>query len=244
MAPRGVTRAPRQVTVESHSGPTVGLVTIRTPSGTTPPRLFIAAKAPRPGFAKTRLGAVVGHEQAARLYAAFLADLGTRFPQAGWYVTPGDAWPEIAAGAGADGQEVLVQPVGDWTERQRHLLREVSPALLMASDSPQLAPAYVEAASDALTTHDLVLGPTEDGGYALIGLRRWHDVLGGVTMSQEDVLDRILRRARDLGLRVHLLPPTYDVDEVRGLDRLREEVRHRDDLPATAAALEEVLVGV
>ncbi|MBI2323280.1 MAG: hypothetical protein HYU88_14575, partial [Chloroflexi bacterium] len=70
--------------------------------------LYIAAKAPRVGFAKTRLGEAVGQAQAVALYAAFLRDLAARFADApfpvGWYVTPPDAWSEIAPLVHVDGQ--------------------------------------------------------------------------------------------------------------------------------------------
>jgi glycosyltransferase A (GT-A) superfamily protein (DUF2064 family) len=62
--------------------------------------LYIAARAPRPGFAKTRLGKTIGHEAANMLYTAFLQDLAARFAAApfpiGWYVTPEDAWETVA----------------------------------------------------------------------------------------------------------------------------------------------------
>ncbi len=225
----------------------------RTTSQGAARRLFIAAKAPRPGLAKTRLGSGIGQDRASALYAAFLTDLGARFPEAGWYVTPDDAWSEIAPlvrpGRLSCPAPVRVQAGGDWTERQRHLLWTLTaegadPVVLVASDSPHLTATYVEAAFAALTEHDLVLGPTEDGGYALIGLRRWHDVLGGLRMSTGDVLERIVDRARALRLRVHLLPPTFDVDEVSDLHRLHDEIARRADLPATAAALAGVAAGV
>src|SRR5215218_3241526 len=61
--------------------------------------LYIAARAPRPGFAKSRLGRAIGQRQAVHLYAAFLRDLAARFARApftvGWYVTPADAWAEL-----------------------------------------------------------------------------------------------------------------------------------------------------
>src|SRR5688572_26357191 len=89
--------------------------------------LYIAARAPRPGFTKSRLGRAIGQLQAATLYAAFLRDLATRFAHApipvGWYVTPGDAWPELAPLVEHTGMSgpVIPQGAGDWTERQAAL---------------------------------------------------------------------------------------------------------------------------
>jgi hypothetical protein len=86
--------------------------------------LYIAAKAPRIGLAKTRLGNSIGHEAAIALYKAFLQDLAARFAGTpfgcGWYVTPPDAWPEIAPLVTPCGKtRVLFQGDGDWTKRQR-----------------------------------------------------------------------------------------------------------------------------
>lgn len=84
--------------------------------------------------------------------------------------------------------------------------------MLIASDSPHLGIEVGAAAFQALEDHDLVLGPTYDGGYALIGVRGGHDVLDGIEMSRSDVVDRIRARAHALNLRTAMLPATFDVD--------------------------------
>ncbi|MGH7869542.1 MAG: hypothetical protein ACREP9_18395 [Candidatus Dormibacteraceae bacterium] len=79
--------------------------------------LYIAAKAPRPGVCKTRLGQMIGDSAAASLYAAFLADLGARLQSQhyllGWYVAPSTAWPAIAPLVPPP-DSILVQPDGEW----------------------------------------------------------------------------------------------------------------------------------
>src|SRR4028118_2420696 len=91
--------------------------------------LYIIAKAPRVGLAKTRLGLVIGHESAIALYKAFLQDLAARFVdgpfECGWYVTPPDAWEEISTlvGWGEREARVLFQKEGDLTARQREFFR-------------------------------------------------------------------------------------------------------------------------
>jgi glycosyltransferase A (GT-A) superfamily protein (DUF2064 family) len=218
--------------------------------------LYVAARAPRSGFAKTRLGQAIGDEQATLLYTAFLSDLAGRldgFPfTVGWYVTPRDAWDDLApliATSVGDGTStalpgpVLVQGRGDWATRQQALFREApargeSRTILIASDSPHLDVNAVVEAFGLLDGHDLVLGPTLDGGYYLIGMRGPWEVLAGVEMSTRTVLAEIVERAERLGLAVTFVQPTFDVDEADDLARLAEVVRHRDDLPATRAALE------
>lgn len=218
-------------------------------------RLYIAAKAPRPGVAKTRLGRDIGHEGAVALYGAFLSDLAARFARAPftpvWYVTPADAWPDIAPLVGGGRARVEIQAGDDWTERQRRLFREAAARgegriVLVASDSPQLSVEVVAAAFRELDRHDLVLGPTHDGGYYLIGMRATtvrHDVLGGVAMSTDTVLADIVGRALRAGLFVGWTETTFDVDEAEDLARLRRLTPTRPDLAATHAVLEELGLG-
>lgn len=207
-------------------------------------RLYLAAKAPLPGRAKTRLGATIGDSAAADLYAAFLADLTARLAGApfevAWYTAPG-ARRHLApylAGAAA----VRVQRGRDWAARQAALFRACEeagegPVALAATDSPQLMPARVLEAFAALQGHDAVFGPTPDGGYYLVGMRRAHDLFTGVAMSTASALDNALERARCLGLSVALLAPEFDVDTAADLSALAAEAGARDDLVATAAVL-------
>jgi uncharacterized protein len=210
--------------------------------------LYIAAKAPRAGLAKTRLGASIGHESAVALYKAFLRDLATRFAGApfgcGWYVTPPDAWPEIAPLVAACGKaRVLFQGEGDWTKRQRELFygaahRGEEKVVLIASDSPHLTVEVVARAFGELDRHDLVFGPTYDGGYYLIGMRGYHDVLYDVEMGTDTVMDEIYARAQRARLSVGSVEATFDVDEVEDLEHLRRQVATRPDLASTRAVLE------
>lgn len=213
--------------------------------------LYIAAKAPRPGFAKTRLARGIGQEAALGLYRAFLRDLVSRFAAApsqdfgiGWYITPPDAWDDLAALVSPTGPRppILAQGGGDWGVRQDRLFagmaaRGETRTVLIASDSPQLPVAVVADAFRQLADHDLVLGPVVDGGYYLIGMRGWCDVLRNVAMSTGSVLRDIVAGARAQGLSVGRVAATFDIDEASDLDRLRAVVARRADLPATGAEL-------
>jgi rSAM/selenodomain-associated transferase 1 len=210
--------------------------------------LWVIARAPRVGFAKTRLGRTIGHEQAIILYRAFLQDLATRFSNSpfapGWYVTPPDAWPEISPLTG-EPERVLFQGDGDLTERQRELFQEATVrgeerTVLIASDSPQLGVEVVEEAFRRLERQDLVFGPTYDGGYYLIGMRGYHDVLRETPMSVGTELDGLVARARLMGLSVDLLETTFDVDVVDDLHHLRPLALERPDLRATRDTLESL----
>jgi len=213
--------------------------------------LYIAAKAPRPGYAKTRLAAGIGAAAAIALYSAFLRDIAARFSGApfevGWYFTPDDGWEEIETllPSPESAARRLAQGNGDWTQRQSELFRGAAErlerkVLLVGSDSPQLRIETVEAAFESLDRHDVVFGPTPDGGYYLIGMNGWHDVLSGVEMSTGAELAEILRRARADGVSIDLVEPEYDVDIAADLAPLRADVAVRPDLAHTRAALERL----
>ena len=212
--------------------------------------LYIIAKAPRVGFAKTRLGRVIGYEAAVTLYRAFLRDLAVRFAntrwECGWYVTPPDAWDDISPLVSC-GREVrmLYQSEGNLTVRQREFFRGAAArgeerVVLIASDSPHLTVEVVAQAFSELDSSDLVFGPTYDGGYYLIGMRGWHDVFQDVPMSTNTVLGDVVAQAERAGLTVGWVETTFDIDEVEDIEHLRPLAKHRSDLVATRAALQEL----
>jgi rSAM/selenodomain-associated transferase 1 len=200
--------------------------------------LLIAARTPTPGATKTRLGATIGMERAAALYRAFLVDLAVHFQprpdhapayDLGWAFTPADAdFRAVLTQLGCPipaGARWAPQVGGDWGERQRQLLQwgaehGYAATVLLASDSPQLPPATATDAFAALATHDVVIGRVRDGGYYLIGLRGFVDVLSGVPMSTDRAADAVITQAQAQGLRVAELAPSFDVDDAVDLVRL------------------------
>jgi hypothetical protein len=130
-----------------------------------------------------------------------------------------------------------------WDVRQANILRwgheqGYPRTVLVGSDSPQLPVAVVHAAFAALADHDVAMGRTLDGGYYLIGMCGFHDVLTGVPMSTVTAADALAQRTADLGLRLAELPETFDVDEERDLAHLRAALAPRGEAaPATWAAM-------
>jgi glycosyltransferase A (GT-A) superfamily protein (DUF2064 family) len=110
--------------------------------------------------------------------------------------------------------------------------------VLVASDAPQLSPEEVERAFAVLETHDVVLARSLDGGYSLIGMRGYHDVLSGVPMSTSSAADALVERAKSLGLRLGETAVIFDVDEAADLELLIETLAPDGvAAPATWAAL-------
>jgi glycosyltransferase A (GT-A) superfamily protein (DUF2064 family) len=116
----------------------------------------------------------------------------------------------------------------------RSLLHAVSSLLgrgfgavcLVNSDSPTLPTAFLQDAAAALLRPGkrMVLGPAEDGGYYLIGLKAAEAALfQGIAWSTDQVSAQTLRRAAEIALEVELLPGWYDVDDAAGLARLMRE---------------------
>jgi len=191
------------------------------------------------------LAAQIGAEAACRLYAAFIRDLAARLSAVGFPVTWA-FWPPAAPFAElVPGQRCVPQVDGDLGQRMDAAMREClatrgTPVLTLGADAPHVDAGCLREAAGALGgAADLVLGPATDGGYYLIGLGEPRpELFRDVAWGSSDVLGTTLARAGDAGLRVHLLPPTFDVDDEAGLDALRALL---DDgavaLPCTAAVL-------
>ena len=206
--------------------------------------VLVFAKPPRAGEAKTRLAEVIGQEAAAGIARAFFEDTWADVSSHPWGVpvlatTDPDApeWRELGVrGAWAQGDGDL----GDRLSRmlQRALARAPA-ALAVGTDSPGLPGTLLDDARRALGTKDAVLGPSDDGGFYLLGLRRAPDgLLEGLPWSSEETFERTKERLLERGLSVHVLPPWFDVDRPEDLEPLRRRlVRGELRAPATARAL-------
>ena len=196
--------------------------------------LLVVAKRPQPGHTKTRLTPPLAPDQAAALYQCFLQDtldLIRQVPDVHPAIAylPADARDYFAALA--PDFELLLQEGPDLGTRldnalTRYLERGYERVAIMNSDGPTLPPAFLADAFDRLGEGaDVVLGPADDGGYYLIGLKDPAPfLLRGVRMSTPDVLADTLALAAEAGLKVALLPEWYDVDDIASLARLRTEL--------------------
>ena len=195
--------------------------------------LLVVAKQPAPGQTKTRLCPPLTHDQAADLYDCFLRDtlsIMRKVPDVRCAIgyLPEDAqgyFQQLAPDMG-----LTCQRGDSLGERLDHLLTEAllggsQRAVVMDSDSPTLPAAYLSQAFDDLVHADVVLGPTRDGGYYLIGVKQPQPrLLREVQMSTPRVLADTLALAESNGLTVSLLPSWYDVDTVEDLHQLEDEV--------------------
>jgi rSAM/selenodomain-associated transferase 1 len=200
----------------------------------SPIALAIMAKAPRPAEVKTRLCPPLEPAEAAALSRAFLLDrieqvrgLDARLAIA---YAPADARPvfeELAP------DFALVPQRGcDLGARMAAAIEDLeragaAGAILVGTDSPTVPRELLGAAVRRLAAGDvdLVLGPSEDGGYYLIGLGAPRpELFADIAWSTGAVLPETRRRARALGLRTASLPPWFDVDTGADLERLEREL--------------------
>jgi len=210
-------------------------------------RLLIFFKHPTPGCVKTRLAAAIGDEAAAEVHRACveltLERLSAFQAQAVVCVDPPEAlevtrqWiasiPLRRVLGWARGSHWLVRPqIGSTLgERLSHATAEAftegaARVVVIGTDSPWLGADDIGWAFAALADHDLVLGPTEDGGYYLIGLSRPLPALfEGISWGTSSVYETTLARARAAGLRFTTLPIGYDIDRVDDLQRFLKHHR-------------------
>jgi rSAM/selenodomain-associated transferase 1 len=233
--------------------------------------IAVMAKAPRPGRVKTRLVPPLTPEAASALSAAFLRDITENIVRAGrdaaiqGYIAYAPAGFEglfdgiLAAGT----RLVLADGAGDWPRGVegfgRCLLHAVEALFarghqsvcLLNSDSPTLPTTLLSQATRALAAPGdrVVLGPAEDGGYYLIGVKAPHaHLFAEIAWSTEHVADQTRERAQTLGLELVELATWYDVDDRAALSRLFGELAGRAPsglltpypAPATAAALQRL----
>jgi rSAM/selenodomain-associated transferase 1 len=203
-----------------------------------PNTLLVVAKQPVPGQTKTRLCPPLSHAQAAALYECFLLDtlaimrtvIGVQRKIAFLPSEARDYFEHLAPD-----MELTRQDGESLGERLDHLLTEAldggsERAVVMDSDSPTLPAKYISQAFDELTFADVVLGPTQDGGYYLIGLKQPQPhLLRQVQMSTSHVLADTLALAGASNLAVSLLPTWYDIDTIDDLSRLGGELSGTSD---------------
>ncbi len=203
----------------------------RLPSADCQPPLgdvIVLAKEPRPGYTKTRLAAAVGADASARLSDIFLRrTLCFAEALAGrLYVSFAPNECRDAFEARAPDATLIAQPDGDLGNRLESAFRTALEdgarrPVLIGSDSPTLPPHLLRSAHRLLASHDVVLGPAEDGGYYLIGMNGLQpELFRDIAWSESVVLGQTLARAADAGLRVATLPYWYDIDTPNDLARL------------------------
>jgi uncharacterized protein len=216
--------------------------------------LVVMAKAPRPGMVKTRLAQSLSVEAVTELYCCLLDDTLALARSLGdvevAIMCPDSDVDELARLAGmqlAGKSASVVAQKGEGlaaglTSVFAHFAEGYQRRIIaFNSDSPHLPRSVLEDAFETLAAHDVVVGPTHDGGYYLVGAKASHPTLfAGDGMGTSSALERLLARARALELSVGFADRFYDIDVADDLARLAEELRLAPArAPRTAAWLKE-----
>jgi len=194
--------------------------------------LIVVAKRPTPGKTKTRLSPPLTPELASALYECFLFDTLDQIRQVRdaqhviAYLDEYDYFQHLAPDF-----ELIPQEGHDLGERLDNALtfylsRGYERVVIMDSDSPTLPPDYLSRAFHVLSDRaDVVLGPCDDGGYYLIGLKKpIPRLLREVHMSTPTVAADTMALAKEEGLNLVMLPTWYDIDDIASLSRLIKEI--------------------
>jgi rSAM/selenodomain-associated transferase 1 len=180
--------------------------------------LIVFVKEPRPGLVKTRLLPALDPESAAELYRALAEEeIRQTVPRSGeytrlfFYAPPSS--PEAMSAQQGDDLGARMSAAFDEAFR-----RGARRAAVIGTDVPWLSRDRVAEAFRALDEHEVVLGPTADGGYYLLALNRSRpELFRGIAWSTASVLASTVERAAGLGLRVQMLGPLADIDTIDDL---------------------------
>jgi hypothetical protein len=229
--------AQQSVTYASH-GTYKGVLTERP--GIMPPKTAIAlvCKTPAIGRGKSRLWPLLGQERTAQLSACFIRDVAetlTAMPatlsrQCYALFSPAGTEAELRKLLTPDWELIPreADDVGQVLEKSLKALLQTGHegAIFMNSDSPSLPAVLIEETINALRADGdrVVLGPSLDGGYYLIGLKGFHpELFRNIAWSTPTVFTATCERAAQMSLPVHVLHEWYDVDEAQDFQRLKAE---------------------
>jgi rSAM/selenodomain-associated transferase 1 len=230
--------------------------------------LALMTKAPRAGEVKTRLVPPLTHEEAAQLNRCFLQDTGAAISVCcSGLPVPSSRWPIMRGIAvytplGAESDYVHVLPVdfgllpqrgNTFGERLYFAAEDLfkcgfDNVCLIDSDSPTIPAHNFAKAVEVLSSpgDHIVLGPCDDGGYYLIGLKKLRqEIFEGIDWSTEWVFEQTKQRAMQIGVGVRELPRGFDVDDSATLSRLCDELlgenAHDNVAPRTREFLRKLI---
>jgi len=212
----------------------------------------VFAKFWMPGKVKTRLAATIGEVQSALVYREMLNYLVDSLQSVGdshtIAYTPSDSENQFQelANSVSNPWQVAPQAEGSLGNRMAHFFESAfadpstQNVVLIGSDCPTITPELCNEAFTQLQTNDVVLGPTFDGGYYLVGMsHRYHDIFSGITYSIESVLDQTLAKMKQDKLAFALLPQLQDIDEHPQLVDLKDSLV-ADPKPEQSKLLETI----
>ena len=181
--------------------------------------IIVFVKNPELGKVKTRLAATLGDEKALKIYNKLvgytkdvLSQLSNvkRYIYYSSFVVKQDIWDNHQF-------EKRTQSTGGLGDRITTALKETfetcNPIIIIGSDCPQLTPLHIKDAFEQLKTHNIVIGPSHDGGYYLLGMDKYYPQLfQDINWSTSTVFQETVLKATNLNLGVDELETLSDID--------------------------------
>lgn len=204
--------------------------------------VILMSRAPIPGKTKTRLESHLKKEECAELHKAFLKDINTKFlnlkkenNRIDLYLsfTPGKEETSFAGFISSDFTRIP-QTGSDLGEKMYNALNDAYqlsdlPVIIIGSDLPLLDIEIFTEAFAGLKERDLVIGPSADGGYYLIGMKKPQKFLfNSGNWGNSNVLQQTIKEASRHNLKIHFLPEASDIDTFKELLQLRSELIKRE----------------
>lgn len=219
--------------------------------------LIVFIKAPLAGKVKTRLKRHISQAGVLQLYRGMVEDLLSQFEGSEDFsvrimFSPPEAGQMVRNWLGAH-REILPQSTGDLGNKMEQAFAEAFSkgfrrVVLIGSDIPTIDREKIRRAFGKLSNHPVVLGPANDGGYYLIGLRQPHtEIFTGISWSSSAVLAQTIKKIKKLNLNFALVEPETDLDVYQDVKQLwiklnsnrKAELKYR--LPRTYRALQTLL---
>ncbi len=207
--------------------------------------LILFGRYPHPGKVKTRLASTIGDEQAAGIYKACCEHLFVELENVGGGVQRFFFFSEESDAAlieqwAPPSFSCLPQHGADLGERMKHASAYAfrtgfRRCIIIGTDVPDISAELIRRAIDALITSDLVIGPSHDGGYYLLGMNAYlPNLFDGIHWSSDRALADTLRTAHRLRLSSVLLPKLVDIDTERDLQGWVHSRNMDISVPATS----------
>ena len=194
--------------------------------------ILLFARYPEKGRVKTRLETHLTKDQIIGLYKCFVEDILSTLRKSGYPVTvcclPSGREAEMKAWLGPE-PAYIPQIGNDLGQRMENAFVQtftaktspVDQAILLGSDLPDLDPGIVHQAFDSLSSNDMTLGPAVDGGFYLVGFNRHafsKEIFDGISWGTGQVFKETMKKAKQAGLKIHVLPQWQDIDTFADLE--------------------------
>jgi len=193
--------------------------------------IALFTKNPKKGKVKTRLGETIGMENSCKLAKAFLKDLITEHSGRSYELKiftpttfPIQKYTKKNIGVHKQKGENLGEKMFN-AFKQLH--KHYEKVIIIGSDMPHLPTKIIKKAIKHLENKDVVLGPTEDGGYYLIGMKEANNIFEKVHWSTKTVLQETIKNIKKKKLTYALLSKSYDIDTIKELRKFIREFKNK-----------------